>query len=215
MLRVYFVTWVGLVLAQLTPGPNLLAVASAALGAGRRQALFVALGIALTASVWLLFSAFALAAIVATVPAALTALKLVGGAYLIVVAYRGARAAWRGGEVRFREGAVAVLSPGAAFRCGLLVNLTNPKSALAWGAIATFMYGAGLSAGEVAGFAPIGSLSAFAVYAMYAMLFSGGRARRLYARFWRAFEALFAAAFGGIGATLVADGVSDVAGSAG
>lgn len=212
MLKVYFVTWVGLVFAQMAPGPNLLAVASTALGAGRRQALFVAAGVALAASAWLLFAAFALAAVVATVPAALTALKLAGGAYLLYVASRGVRAALRGGEVRFREGSVAVLSPGAALRRGLLVNLTNPKSALAWGAIATFMYGAGLSASAVAGFAPIGSLSAFAVYSVYAILFSGARARRLYARFWRGFEALFAAAFGAIGASLVADGAADVTG---
>ena len=44
MIEAYLLTLIGVVGAQAAPGPNLMAVASAALGQGRKAALLVTLG---------------------------------------------------------------------------------------------------------------------------------------------------------------------------
>jgi threonine/homoserine/homoserine lactone efflux protein len=46
MLTIYSVTLLGVIAAQISPGPNLIAVASVALAQGRRTALFVVTGVA-------------------------------------------------------------------------------------------------------------------------------------------------------------------------
>lgn len=208
MLEPYLVTLTGLALAQIAPGPNLLAVAGAALGQGRRSALFVTTGVACGILVWASLTAFGLAALLRLYPALLTGLKLVGGAYLVWLGLRSLAAAWRG-----REGAIkARQGSGSAFdswKRGLFVNLTNPKAALLWTAISTFLYGSGLSAVEVIGFAPIGSASALVIYGAYALLFSSGVAQRAYLRFARIVDLLFALSFGALGGKLIADVAAD------
>jgi threonine efflux protein len=209
MLEVYLVTLAGLVLGQMAPGPNLLAVAGAALGQGRRAAVFVTLGVATAIFVWVTVAACGLATLLAVYPSLLTAMKLLGGGYLCWLALNGLRAAWRGGDPAFRA-SQADWTPLDAWRHGLLVNITNPKSALLWAAVSTFLFGSGLSAPQVLAFAPVGFASALVVYGTYGVLFSSGLARRAYARFARSIEALFGLAFGAIGGKLVADGIREI-----
>ncbi|HZH52239.1 MAG TPA: LysE family transporter [Microvirga sp.] len=209
MLKIYLITLAGIVLGQISPGPNLLAVAGAALGQGRRAAFFLALGVATAIFVWVTVAAFGLAALLALYPSLLTVMKLLGGGYLLFLSIKALIAAWRGGDPAFRASR-ADWTPLSAWRRGLLVNLTNPKSALMWSAVATFLYGSGLSAPLVLGFAPAGFASALVVYGIYGTLFSSGFARRAYARFARGIEAMFGLAFGALGGKLVADAVGEI-----
>lgn len=209
MLEIYAVTLAGVLLGQIAPGPNLLAVAGAALGQGRRAAVLVALGVATAIFIWVTVAAFGLATLLIIYPPLLTAMKLLGGGYLCYLAVKALLTAGRGGEPAFKANRAEWTGLGA-WRRGLLVNLTNPKSALLWGAVATFLFGSGLSGPQVLGFAPIGFISAFTVYGIYATLFSTGVAKRAYARFTRAIEALFGLAFGAIGGKLLADGVGEI-----
>lgn len=209
MLEIYLVTLLGVALGQVSPGPNLLAVAGAALGQGRRSAAYVALGVATAIFVWVSLASFGLATLLTVHPSLLTAMKLLGGFYLCYLALRALRASWRGGGPAI-ETTRADWTPLQAWRRGLLVNLTNPKSFLLWGAVATFLFGSGLSTPQVLGFAPVGAASAFAIYGTYGALFSSGPARRFYARWSRGVEALFGAVFGAIGGKLVADGIGEM-----
>lgn len=52
MLEAFFAAWLATVAAQAAPGPNLVAVAAAALGQGRRTALWVVGGVASGVLVW-------------------------------------------------------------------------------------------------------------------------------------------------------------------
>jgi threonine/homoserine/homoserine lactone efflux protein len=207
--RVYLITLAGIVLGQIAPGPNLLAVVGAALGQGRRGAFYLALGVATAIFIWVTVAAFGLAALLAVYPSLLTVMKLVGGGYLCFLALRALVAAWRGGDPSFRASRTD-WTPLRAWRRGLLVNLTNPKSALMWSAVATFLYGNGLSASQVLGFAPTGFVSALIVYGTYGALFSSGAAQRAYTRFARVIEAMFGLAFGAFGGKLVADAVGEI-----
>lgn len=209
MIEAFAVTLVGVALAQASPGPNLLAVAGAALGQGRRPALLTVAGIASGMLVWAGLVALGIGAVLAVVPALMGAMKLLGGAYLVWLALRAARAAWRGGETSIRADAGARGALGSYLH-GLLVVLTNPKALLMWSAVGTFLFGSGLDAWQVAAFGPVGAASGLAIYGTYALLFSTGLAARTYARFARWVEAGLGAAFGAIGGGLLLDGAREL-----
>jgi threonine efflux protein len=209
MLSIYLITLVGVVLAQIAPGPNLLAVAGAALGQGLRAALFVTLGVATAIFVWVAVTTFGLATLLVIYPPLLIAMKIFGGAYLCFLALKAFRSALNGKDSSFHANRAA-WSPLSAWRRGMLVNLTNPKSALMWGAITTFLFGSGLSTLQVLGFAPVGFASALVIYGVYGVLFSTNLAKHVYARFTRFIDLLFGTAFGALGGTLIADGIRAV-----
>lgn len=209
MLSAYLVTLTGVILAQIAPGPNLLTVAGAALGQGLRAALFVTLGVATAIFVWVAVTTFGLATLLVIYPPLLIIMKLLGGGYLCFLAFKAIRSA-RNGQNSSIQVSYSGWTALSAWRRGLFVNLSNPKSALTWGAITTFMFGAGLSTTQVLGFAPIGSSSALIVYGAYSVLFSTHTARRVYARFTSLLEFLFGAAFGALGGSLIVDGTRDM-----
>lgn len=206
MLEAYLLTWVGVMAAQASPGPNLVAVASAALGQGRREGILVTAGIASGMLVWALLVSFGLGMLFTAFPISLIILKLVGGAYLLWLGAKALRAAAVGGPATTIAADPAVRPGAAHWRRGVLVVLTNPKAALMWAAVATFLFGAGLSTAQVAGFGPLGTLSGFVIYGAYALLFSTRAVGALYRRFTRSVEAVFGAAFGLFGAKLLWDG---------
>lgn len=209
MIEAYLVTIVGVALAQASPGPNMLAVAGAALGVGRSSALWTVAGVATGMLVWAALVAFGLGMVLALYPTLLSGMKLLGGAYLLWLAVKGVRAAWAGGAPSVRADA-RPRTPLAAWRRGLAVVLTNPKALLLWSAVGTYLFGSGLDPWQVAGFGPLGAASALAIYGAYAVAFSTGAASRAYARFTRPIEAFMGAAFGALGGRLIVDGVREL-----
>lgn len=209
MLQSFLVVLLGVAAAQASPGPNMFAVIETALGSGRRASLLVVAGIASGTLVWAALVSLGLGAVLAAVPALLTTLKFIGGAYLCYMGYRGLRAVLRGTEAALRAETRAV-SDVAAWRRGLFVVMTNPKALLMWMAIATFLFGSGLSAVQVLAIGPLVAASAMLIYGFYAVMFSTGLATRGYARFWRWIETAFGLAFGALGATLIISGIRDI-----
>ncbi|MEP3275622.1 MAG: LysE family transporter [Stappiaceae bacterium] len=209
MIAIYALTLLGVLAAQISPGPNLVAVASVGLAQGRRPALFVVTGISSGMLVWSSSTALGLGALIEAFPLSLLFLKLIGGAYLLFLGLKAARAMSTGGGSTAIAPDTRPLSDGRAWRRGLLVLLTNPKAALMWAAVASFLFGQGLSAWHVLAFGPIGALSGLIIYGIYALLFSTGTAMRGYARFSRWFEGVFAAAFGVMGASLLWAGLRE------
>ncbi len=111
-----------------TPGVDLLLAVTRTLQRGARAGLAASLGITLGCVVHALAAAFGLAALLAVTPAAFTALKWAGAAYLAWLALGMARSAWRGeagaAPARGADGWAAEL------RTGFLTNVLNPKVAL-------------------------------------------------------------------------------------
>ena len=209
MVEAFAFTLIGVALAQASPGPNLLAVAGAALGQGRRPALLTVVGIATGMLVWAALVALGIGAVLAVFPSLMSGMKLLGGAYLLWLAFKAVRAGWRGGESSIRADERA-RGGWASFLRGLFVVLTNPKALLMWSAVGTFLFGAGLDAWQVAAFGPVGALSGLLIYGSYALLFSTGLAARTYVRFARVVEFALGAAFGALGGRLVLDGVREL-----
>jgi threonine/homoserine/homoserine lactone efflux protein len=206
MISAFVAALVGVMAAQASPGPNMMAVAGAALKQGRGAALLVVSGIASGSLVWAALTAFGLGELFRRIPQLLTALMFLGGGYLLWLALRSLRSAWRG-DVAAIVANTERLAPWAAWRRGLLVVLTNPKAALMWSAIATFLFGAGLPMLAVLAFGPLVAITATLIYGGYGLLFSSRIAGHLYGRFARAIEFVFGAAFGALGGVLVLAGV--------
>ncbi len=199
----------GIVLAQSSPGPNMLAVASVSLGSGRPAGLLTVAGVATGTLIWSVLFAFGAGALLTAFPQLITAMKLVGGAYLLYIA---ARAIWSALRRKPSSASVghASRSPLGAYLTGLAVVLTNPKAALMWVAIALFLASSGTGGLGFLGVGAYAATTAMLVYGTYAVLFSTGLAARTYGRFQRWIEGLFGAVFGALGGKLVADAVAEL-----
>ena len=204
-------TLAGVVLAQASPGPNMMAVASTGLSQGRRAALFAVAGVASGMFVWAAMAALGLGAFFEAYPHSLTVLRLAGGAYLGWMGWKGLRACWRNAPVSV-SGDARRVSPAGAWGRGLGVILTNPKAALMWSAVATYLYGAGLEPLEVLAFGPFAACTALVIYGAYAVAFSSEAAVRGYGRFSRWIEAAFGLAFTALGGRLLVDGMRGLRG---
>ncbi|HMB48942.1 MAG TPA: LysE family translocator [Afifellaceae bacterium] len=199
----------GIFLAQASPGPNMMAVSSIALGSGRRAGMLTAAGVATGVFVWAILFAFGVGAFLNAFPQTITAMKLIGGGYLLYLGLKALRTAFSG-EANVGSAAAARKTGAQAYGTGLLVVLTNPKAALMWVAVSMFLASAHSSSMQYLIVGVCVSLSAGAIYGVYAFLFSTGIALRAYGRVFRFVEAGFGMVFGAIGAKLVADGIREL-----
>ena len=70
-------------LALMSPGPNILAVIGTSMGVGRRQGIALALGIACGTFLWVSLTVIGFTAVVASYAALMAVLKILGGFYLL------------------------------------------------------------------------------------------------------------------------------------
>ncbi len=196
----------GVVLAQLAPGPNLMAVSSNAMSSGRRAGLATALAIGLGNGIWAVIFALGVGTLLVTRPAALDVLSLLGGAYLIFLGIRAVIASLKADQTGASAGRER--STAQAFRHGLIINLTNPKAALLWASVTVYLAGLGLSPAQL--FLAAGGVvvSALLVYGGYGFVFSTGAIRSGYAKISRWIEGAFGIVFGALGGRLVWDGIT-------
>ena len=116
----------------LTPGPNMIYLASRAISQGRRAGLVSLTGTAVGFLCYLLAATAGLSALFAAVPAAYTAVKIAGALYLAWLAWGVLRP---GGRSPFEARDLAPESDARLFGMGLLTNLLNPKIALMYAAL--------------------------------------------------------------------------------
>ncbi|MEM7734112.1 MAG: LysE family transporter [Pseudomonadota bacterium] len=112
-------------LALISPGPNFILVTSAAVSQTRGHALSTACGIAMGSLIWASASALGIASVLEVFPVLGLILKGVGVIYLIYLGIRLLRS--QGVEPKAAQKTSQSLTTG--FWRGMLVNLTNPKSA--------------------------------------------------------------------------------------
>ena len=179
----------------------MLAVLGTAMSEGRRAGIALALGIATGSVLWALLTAAGLSALLATYAAALTAIKIAGGLYLLWLAFKAFRAAASAHAIATTVNRQR--SPRAYLLRGLAIQMTNPKAVLAWIAIMSL----GLRHDAplwVVGAIVVGtSVLSFAIHYLYAVAFSTPTMVRLYGRGRRAIQATLALFFGCAGVKLL------------
>ena len=122
-------------LAIVSPGPNLLAVIGTSMSVGRRSGMALALGVAVGSFLWALLTAAGLSALLASYAGLLTAIKIIGGFYLLWLAYKAFRSAASAHDIEAVALAGGPRSAFGYFSRGLAIQMTNPKAVLAWIAI--------------------------------------------------------------------------------
>ncbi len=114
-------------LAMIAPGPDMMFILAAGMRGDARTGLMATLGVASSEIVQVTAVAAGLAALFAAAPAAFTALRLAGAAYLLYLGVRALRSAWRGTPLDEAPAGPAASGRGAYLR-GLVTNMANPKS---------------------------------------------------------------------------------------
>lgn len=114
----------GALLLNITPGPDVAFTMATSARGGVRAGLAAALGVGVGALIWSALTAAGLAAILAASEHALTVIRIVGGCYLLFLAWSAFR---HRREMPQSSGGASFAK---AFRAGAVTNLFNPKVGL-------------------------------------------------------------------------------------
>ena len=185
--------WGIMALGLLSPGPNSLAVIATAMERGRREGLALAVGVTIGSFAWATLAVTGLAALLSVWTGLLAAVKLLGAAYLLWLAWGMARAAASPRDARTD----AVRAGGLAgyVRRGVVVQMTNPKALVFWIALGTLTAsGEAPAAVSVLLVAGCGSLALLG-YSAYALVFSTRPALAVYARIRRPVQGALSGVF--------------------
>lgn len=181
-----------------SPGPATLALASTSMSAGRKTGLRFGIGLSCGLAFWGLIAATGLGAILQASSHALIGLKILGGLYLLWLAFGAARSSAR------RQVTVANATDRRhGFRLGLLLNLSNPQAVFAWMATLALGLGSGSGGWQVVTATSLCIALGFLIYTLYALVFSTSGAMRAYARARRWIEGVVAGLFAIAGFALI------------
>lgn len=186
-----------------SPGPNVLAVIGTSMSAGRPSGIALALGVATGSLSWALLTVLGLSALLATYSAALAMIKIVGGCYLIWLAFKSFRSAASRKDLAVKTLAGNTRSPAGYFLRGYLIQMTNPKAALTWIAIVSLglQEGAPLWVGFVIVLGTF--ILSILAHTLYALAFSTPAMVRLYGHARRKIQVLLGGFFAFAGARLL------------
>lgn len=191
-------------LALMSPGPNILAVIGTSMGIGRRQGIALALGVACGTFLWVSLTVVGFAAVIATYAAVMVVLKVLGGFYLLWLGYKALRSATSTKDVR-----PTIVSLEGAWRAyflrGLTVQMTNPKAALAMIAIVSLGVHSGAPAWVGLSIVFGTTTLSLCAHLLYAVTFSTKPMVVLYTRARRIIDAALGAFFCAMGIRLLTD----------
>ena len=120
----------------LSPGPDVFLILRLATKS-RANALAAVAGVSAGVTLWVTLTVFGAAAVLTTFPSLVGAIQLVGGLWLLYMAYglaKSAREQWGQPPITIAE-ARTIGSPLDSFRQGLFTNLSNPKVVVYFSAI--------------------------------------------------------------------------------
>ncbi len=197
-----FLAYAAYLLSIVSPGPNILSIMGTSMAVGRSSGVALALGVSTGSFIWAVLSAAGLSALLSTYAQALIVIKIVGGLYLLWLAYKSFRAAAKRHDTAAAPGGNN-LTLRRYFLRGLTVQMTNPKALLAWIAIMSL----GLQQGApmiVAAAIVIGTTAlAFVLHGTYALAFSTQPMVRVYAKARRGIHAALGTFFAVAGLKLL------------
>lgn len=188
--------WPGVLVAYATyavvtvsPGPAVMATLGTSMRFGRSAGIALALGIVTGSLCWGVLAAAGLSALLTRYAGAVEIIRVLGGLYLLWLAYRAFRSARATHDVAESAVTTTTLTNRAYFLRGWGIHMTNPKAIMGWIAIISL----GLAPGSppwVAGVILLGTgVFGISFYALCALVFSTAPAVRVYARSRRYIEA--------------------------
>ena len=149
-------------LAAASPGPDFALVSRQALLQGRRAGLWVSLGIALGLGIHIAYSAAGLATLIAHSTMWMSAIKLIGGSYLLYLGYQGIRAKAQSGVITNEPAVIMDVAAHRLVSKGFLCNALNPKAPIYFLSLFTIVLSPNL---------PASTLVVYGVWIMLLQLF--------------------------------------------
>jgi threonine/homoserine/homoserine lactone efflux protein len=185
-----------LLAAMAAPGPALLFALRQSIVGGFGTGMATGAGLGLMAALWTAAALFGLDVLFTLFPWAFVAIKTVGAAYLIWLAY----GMWRDAHTPVGQAA----DPGArAFAGGVLVNLSNPKAVLFAASVLVVIFPPDLSLADKALIVTNHLIVELMVYAGFAALLSTRPARDGYLRLKPVIDRIAALILGALGLKLL------------
>lgn len=197
---------IGLVqlLAVMSPGPSFILTAQLAASRSRADGVMAALGMGVGTLVWAAAVMLGLQVLLQEFAWAYTVLRIVGGVFLLYVAWNIWRHAAAPLEVsRGQGGEQSDLA--RSFRLGLWTQLSNPKVAVFFGSIFVALLPREVPDWMVASLLGIVFLNEFVWYALVATVFSTRGPRSVYLRFKLWIDRLTAIFLAALGVKLILD----------
>lgn len=179
--------FVGIVLihlaAAISPGPSFVVSVKTAAAEGLKPAIGLAFGFGAGAVIWALAALLGLAVLFEIAPAPLTALKIIGGAFLVFIAWK----TWVHARdpLPLTDEAMPGSLPrsfASAIGLGLMTQLANPKPAVFFGAVFVGLVPPGTPALALAALLAVIFVNETLWYILVARLFSLSRPRAAYGR---------------------------------
>ncbi|MCG5072573.1 LysE family translocator [Paraburkholderia tagetis] len=188
-------------LGAMSPGPSFVMVARNAIGLSRRDGVATAFGMGIGA---ICFAGIALAGLytlLSTVAWLYAGLKIAGGLYLLYIASR----IWCGAgqPVTMSKSEVHGARPGKSFWTGLTTQLSNPKTAVAYGSIFVALLPQHPPLWCYFALPPLVFAIETGWYTVVALCFSSQRPRDLYLRAKRWIDRIAAGAIAALGLRLI------------
>ncbi|HVJ39913.1 MAG TPA: LysE family transporter [Dongiaceae bacterium] len=187
--------------AALVPGPSSVSVMRTSLSNGAKAGLATAVGVAASNSLYAAAAAFGLVALLQASGAAFAIVKIVGGLYLL---HLGLRMAINRNRPSVQPGAVQEMPVGRALLRGAVIDLSNPKTIMAFLGIFAVAFPAHPSfLLSVLAVAIVGTIS-MSWHCLLAYLFARPGLRQLYHRAGRWIDRVAGAVISSFGAALAA-----------
>lgn len=199
MLSTLVTVWFLHVAALITPGANVLLVSQLSASGKHRSAMLAALGVTVGAAIWSSAAVLGVNALFVAFPTARLVLQVAGALYLLYIATR----LWRARASAAMAQAQAMSST-AAFRLGLLTNLSNPKSALFFGSVFSAALPAQPGAALLAAAVSLVIANALCWHLLLAYVFSRRAVQAGYARQRDLLGRVAGAVLGALGLSLLA-----------
>lgn len=121
------VTALAFFIVAVSPGPANISNAAVAMSFGRKTSLIYGAGLSCGLVFWGLIAASGMGAVLQSSLYVLMVLKVLGGLYLLWLAWQSGRSA-----LRSSQKTVSPPAKGRWFWRGLILNMSNPKSVIAW-----------------------------------------------------------------------------------
>jgi threonine/homoserine/homoserine lactone efflux protein len=170
-----------LTLGAISPGPSFLFVTRTSVAQSRRDGLAAAVGMGLGAAIVCGLALFGVRALISQVEWVYIGFKILGGAYLLYLAWR----LWRGAAApATAEGTTPVTRSGLArsFWLALATQLSNPKTVVVIGGIFAALLPARVPGWMYVAIPPIQFVIETSWYAFVAMVMSSAAPRSAYLR---------------------------------
>ena len=191
-----------LLIGAMSPGPSFLVVAQNSLNKSRAHGIVTALGTGLGVSIFAVLAGFGVTTLLNSLPSAFFIFKLLGGAYLLFLAWR----IWASSSSKIAELGIqdeATNSLLKSFLSGLITQISNPKTALVIAGIFAAFVPATPPPNTTALVAIIAFTIDFSWYAIVALSLSADKSRHMYQYVKTGFDRTAAVFLGAVGIRLL------------